>query len=236
MDRWKNGDDGGALTGLDCKSGAMAPSCGDKLKHEWTFSWCSWIFLLYRVVYLILPFSLFPALPQLWRVCHTAGRDAATAGCSRGWEEDPQLPAANGHPAEVGSHAASGRSRVRPRADPPRRPLRPLQGPQQGPRWHLQRLACKSESQLLWPARAQQRRVQRHGGRPHSLLQWEVQDLLRLRSLCKGLLCTDGRGVSGPDPPCISVKEPHFARLAPWPACAPLGSAVWLTSRSRVLA
>lgn len=45
-----------------------------------------------------------------------------------------------------------------------------------------------------------------------------------------------GGGVSGPDPPCISVKEPHFARLAPWPACAPLGTAVWLTNRSCVLA
>ena len=173
-----------------CESGAVAPSCGDRLKPAWTFSWCSVItgssLSFHRFFFLL--------FLQLWWVCHTAGRDAATAGCGRGWEEDPQLLAANGHPAKVGSHPASGRPRVRPWADPPRRQLRPLQGPQQGPGWLLQWLACKSESHLLWPTRAQQCCAQRYCGRSHSLLQWEVQDLLRLRSLCAGLLCTDGRG------------------------------------------
>lgn len=212
----KNGDGGGRLNLEQWRHLVVI--------NENTISWCLVFAIQARLSHFTILF--FPVYLQLRWVCHAAGGDAATAGCGRGWEEDPQLPAANGHPAEVGSHAASGRPRVWPWADPPRRQLRALQGSQQGPRWHLQRLACKSESHLLWlwPTRAQQCRAQRHCGRSHSLLQWEVQDLLRLRSLCKGLLCTDGRGFFGPDPPYISVKEPHFARLAPWPACAPLGT------------
>lgn len=154
---------------------------------------------------------------QLRRVRHSAGWDAEAAGGSGGWEEDPQLSPAHGYPAETGPDSAPGRPGVRPRADPPGRQLRPGQDPQQGLQRHLQQPPRKSESHLLWlrPTRAQQCHAQWHCGRPRGLLQREVQDLLRLKRLRSAeteknrLLCTEGRGARRPDPPCLSVKEPH---------------------------
>lgn len=151
---------------------------------------------------------------QLWRICYPTGGNAEAAGCSRGRKEDPQLSAEDGYPAEAGADAAPGRPWVWPRADPPGRQLEPGKS-SQGRKQHHHQPPCKSESHLLWlgAPRTQQCDAQRHSGRPLGLLQWEVQDLLRLRGGLNVRMdcCVQREG--GGDPPCLRVKEPHLLAL-----------------------
>lgn len=52
------------------------------------------------------PSLLVSSSPQVWRVCHPAGRHAEAAGCCWGWKEDAEFFVTYGHSAETGINSA----------------------------------------------------------------------------------------------------------------------------------